>query len=113
LLEPPGKILTDFCAEFVWCRLLGLRHEPCGRTNDCHKSESNRNEFEKVLHGFLVKTGDGRTNRRPFCANNPKRFEKGGKNESIFSPFPGVQEYGDRMNGVLFNPVEHAAFDRS
>ncbi|MGB7200345.1 MAG: hypothetical protein WBG23_18715, partial [Acidobacteriaceae bacterium] len=90
LLEPPGKILPDFCAEFVWCRLHG--QEPCGRTNDYPKSESNGQEFEKVLHGFLVKTGDGRTNRRPFCASNPKHFEKGGKNGSTFFPFPGVQE---------------------
>ena len=59
------------------------------------RARVNGQEFEKVLHGFLVKTGDSRTNRRPFCASNPKHFEKGGKNGSIFSPFPGVQEYGD------------------
>ena len=35
---------------------------------------------------------------------------KRGKNGPTFFPFPGVQEYGDRMNGVFFDPVEHTAF---
>ena len=36
--------------------------------------------------------------------------KKEGKNGPTSFPFSGVKEYGDRMNGVIFDPVELTAF---